>query len=139
MGIRYYKSPPADKSSNTDTGSVLSKSMDKITEPNDGVTTYRRFHKDYRWHIKWVLISFLPVIVLFLFMPEVMLLPFFFWLAWSAISLVRMISYFATYSSNSLVNEEIVRIENDPVNYKQIITEEEILPEYDDVGESHKI
>ncbi len=139
MGIRYYKSPPADKSSNTDTGSGLSKSMDKITEPNDGVITYRRFQKDYRWHIKWVLISFLPVIVLFLFMPEVMLLPFFFWLAWSAISLVRMISYFATYSSNSLVNEEIVRIENDPVNYKQIITEEEILPEYDDVGESHKI
>ncbi len=56
MGMRYRKSTPADKSSNTDTGSGLSKSMDKITEPNDGVTTYSLFQKDYRWHIKWVLI-----------------------------------------------------------------------------------
>lgn len=71
----------------------------KTLTPVDSTVSYQHWPKKYQWHMKWLAITFVPMIILFMVIPVVMILPVLGWIVWALVTLVRMGIYQATHRS----------------------------------------
>ena len=71
----------------------------KTIMPKDSPVSYQHWPKKYQWHMKWLAITFVPMIILFMLIPVVMILPVLGWIVWALVTLVRMGIYQVTHRS----------------------------------------
>ncbi|WP_242459522.1 hypothetical protein [Weissella confusa] len=65
----------------------------KTLTPKDSPVSYQQ------WHMKWLAITFVPMLILLAVIPVVMILPVLGWIVWALVTLVRMGIYQATHRS----------------------------------------
>lgn len=75
--------------------SVPSKTLTPVESP----VSYQHWPKKYQWHMKWLAITFVPMIILLIVIPVVMILPVLGWIVWALVTLVRMGIYQVTHRS----------------------------------------
>ncbi|WP_422822828.1 DUF4236 domain-containing protein [Weissella confusa] len=71
----------------------------KTLTPKDSPVSYQHWPKKYQWHMKWLAITFVPMIILLMVIPVVMILPVLGWIVWALVTLVRMGIYQVTHRS----------------------------------------
>lgn len=71
----------------------------KTLTPVDSPVSYQHWPKKYQWHMKWLAITFVPMLILLAVIPVVMILPVLGWIVWALVTLVRMGIYQATHRS----------------------------------------
>lgn len=71
----------------------------KTLTPVDSTVSYQHWPKKYQWHMKWLAITFVPMLILLVVIPVVMILPVLGWIVWALVTLVRMGIYQATHRS----------------------------------------
>ena len=71
----------------------------KTLMPKDSPVSYQHWPKKYQWHMKWLAITFVPMIILMFFMPAIMLFPIIGWIIWSLVTVARMVTYWTTHRS----------------------------------------
>lgn len=71
----------------------------KTLTPVDSTVSYQHWPKKYQWHMKWLAITFVPMLILLVVIPVVMILPVLGWIVWALVTLVRIGIYQATHRS----------------------------------------